>query len=39
MFSRQLDFLESVERGLCVYIPVFEDGQPSELFFAGYSFD
>ena len=39
MVSRKLAFLGSVERGHCVYITVFEDGQPSELFFGGYSFD
>jgi len=37
--SRQLDFLASIERGHCIYFTVFEAGQPSELFFAGYSFD
>ena len=35
MISRKLDFLGSVERGHCVYITVFEDGQPSELFLEG----
>ncbi len=39
MISRKLAFLGSVERGHCIYITVFEDGQPSELFFGGYSFD
>jgi len=39
MVSRRLDFLASVERGHCIYVTVFEGGQPSELFFAGYSFD
>jgi len=39
MISRKLDFLESIERGHCVYITVYEAGQPSGLFFAGYSFD
>src|ERR1700739_3910318 len=37
--SRKLDFLASVKRGHCVYITVFQDGQPIELFFGGYSFD
>src|SRR5690242_17750857 len=36
MVSRKLEFLASVERGHCVYITVFEAGQPSELFFGGY---
>ena len=39
MVSRKLDFLGSVRRGHCIYITLFEDGQPSELFFGGYSFD
>jgi len=39
MVSRKLDFLRSVERSHCVYITVYEDGQPRELFFGGYSFD
>jgi hypothetical protein len=39
MVSRKLNFLASVKRGHCVYITLFESGQPSELFFGGYSFD
>jgi hypothetical protein len=39
MVSRNLDFLASVKRGHCVYIIVFAAGQPSEIFFGGYSFD
>ena len=39
MVSRKLDFLACVGRGHCVYIIVFEFGQPSELFFGGCSFD
>ena len=39
MVSRKLGFLSSVQRGHCVYFTVFEAGQPSELFFGGYSFD
>jgi hypothetical protein len=39
MISRKLRFLSSVKRGHCVYITVFESGQPSELFFGGYSID
>ena len=34
-----MDFLEDVERGQAVYIVLFSGGQPTELFFAGYSFD
>lgn len=39
MVVENMDFLEDVERGHCIYITVFENGRPSELFFAGYSFD
>ncbi|HEX4348925.1 MAG TPA: hypothetical protein VH251_00985 [Verrucomicrobiae bacterium] len=39
MISKKLAFLASIERGHCVYLTVFESGQPSKLFFAGYSFD
>jgi hypothetical protein len=33
------ELFESLDRGQCVYVVVYENGQPSELFFAGYSFD
>jgi hypothetical protein len=33
------DFYEDIERGQGIYIVVYEGGKPSELFFAGYSFD
>jgi hypothetical protein len=39
MISRKLDFLGAIRRGHCVYIIVFAAGQPSEIFFGGYSFD
>ncbi len=39
MVENNLDFLEAVERGHCFYFAIYEDGQPSELLFAGYSFD
>jgi hypothetical protein len=35
----KLEFLEDVERGQCVYLIVYADGVPSELCFAGYSYD
>jgi hypothetical protein len=34
-----MDFLEDIERGHAVYIILYADGSPSELLFAGYSFD
>jgi hypothetical protein len=37
--SRKLDFLGAIKRGHCVYIIVFAAGEPSEIFFWGYSFD
>ncbi len=34
-----MDFLEDVERGQAVYIVCYTDGAPTELLFAGYSYD
>jgi hypothetical protein len=39
MVMAGMDFLEDVDRGHCIYIELFKDGKPDELFFAGYSFD
>lgn len=39
MVGQSLSFLDSIERGHCVYFTIFEKGRPAELFFAGYSFD
>jgi hypothetical protein len=39
MVELNMDFLEDLERGHCVYVELFKDGKPDELFFAGYSFD
>ncbi len=39
MIEQNMDFLEDVERGQAVYIVVYKDGKPEQLFFAGYSFD
>jgi hypothetical protein len=39
MVEENMDFLEDVERGHCVYVVVHKDGKPSALLFAGYSFD
>jgi hypothetical protein len=33
------DIFEELERGQGVYIIVYTDDQPSEIFFAGYSYD
>ncbi len=39
MVEQNMDFLENVERGQGVYIVLYQDGQPREILFAGYSFD
>jgi hypothetical protein len=39
MIEENMAFLENVERGHGVYIIVYKDGLPDELFFGGYSFD
>lgn len=39
MIEDNMDFLEDVERGHCVYILAHKDGKPDEVLFAGYSFD
>ncbi len=39
MVEQKMDFLEDVERGQGVYIILYQDDQPREILFAGYSFD
>jgi hypothetical protein len=39
MIEQNMEFLEDVERGQGVYVVVYKNGQPDELFFAGYSCD
>lgn len=39
MIEADSGYFEWIERGEGIYIEVYEDGEPSELFFAGYSFD
>jgi hypothetical protein len=39
MIRQNLDFYDDIERGQGIYILAYEDGQPSEIFFAGYSYD
>ena len=39
MIQTNMDFYEDIERGQGVYIIAYKDGRPSEIFFAGYSFD
>ena len=37
--ERNDDFFEDIERGQGVYVVLYRDGKPDELFFAGFSFD
>ncbi len=39
MVEGNMVFLEDVERGQCVYLLLYENGKPSEICFAGYSYD
>lgn len=39
MIEQNMDFLDDLERGQGIYVIVFKGGKPSEIFFAGYSFD
>jgi hypothetical protein len=39
MIERNMDFFENIDRGQGIYIAVYRNGQPYEIFFAGYSFD
>ena len=37
--TTNMDYYEDIERGQGIYIIVYKDDKPSEIFFAGYSFD
>jgi hypothetical protein len=39
MIEENMDFLEDIERGQGVYIVVYDGPKPSEILFAGYSYD
>ena len=39
MIEKNMDFFEDIERGQGISILAYKDGQPDEIFFAGYSFD
>jgi hypothetical protein len=39
MVENNHDFWEDLERGQGIYIVLYKDDQPHEIFFAGYSFD
>lgn len=39
MVAENMDFFEDVERGHAIYFVLFRDANPSEIFFAGMSYD
>ena len=39
MIDEELDLYEDIERGQGVYTIAWKDGNPSEIFFGGYSYD
>jgi hypothetical protein len=39
MIEQNMDFLDDIERGEGVYAIVYKEGSPSEIFFAGFSYD
>jgi len=39
MIEENMDFFEDIERGQGIYIIVYENDRPSQIFFAGYSYD
>jgi len=39
MVEQNMEFFEDIERGQGIYIVVYKDGRPDEIFFAGYSCD
>ncbi len=39
MVEQNMDFFEDLERGQGIYIILYSDGRPSEICFAGYSYD
>ncbi len=39
MIEQNMDFLDDIERGEGVYFIVYKEGSPSEIFFAGFSYD
>jgi|SRR5215470_7433614 len=39
MVAANMDFFEEIDGGQAVYIVLYQDGQPGEIFFAGMSYD
>ena len=39
MVEENMEFFADLERGHGIYLTIYEDGRPSQLLFAGYSYD
>lgn len=39
MVEENMDFFNDLERGHGIYLAIYENGRPSEILFAGYSYD
>jgi len=39
LIEQNMEFLDDIERGEGVYFIVYKEGSPSEIFFAGFSYD
>ncbi len=39
MIESNMDIIDDLNRGCGLYVVVYKEGKPSEIFFAGYSFD
>jgi len=39
MIEQNMDFLDDIERGEGIYVIVYKEASPSEIFFAGFSYD
>ncbi len=39
MIEESGEFFDDIDRGMCVYIIAYKDGQPNQIYFAGYSYD
>jgi hypothetical protein len=39
MIENNRDFFDDIDRGCAIYIILYKDGEPDEIFFAGYSID
>ena len=39
MVTKNMDFFNDIERGHCIFFIIYKNAKPSEILFAGYSFD